>query len=282
MIKLYSRYLKKYTGNTILAVAFTLLFTFATMALPTLSKSVIDKGAIAQSNDVIIKYALIMLVDVIICAAAGVLSNYFSSGVVMSSIRDMRNALFARVVHFSQEDAGKIGTASLISRQSKDIQTSQTALIQMFMMMLQAPLMCIAGIVLALKTSKALSWVLVVLLPIAALVMYFAIKLARPVFRENQIKVDKVNGVMREALSGMRVIRAFNREEYEIDRFAGISDDFTNNAKKGFTEVPQMFSDRQGRLRRTISCCTTASRRSNRAERNINPRHCGRLRARNQ
>ena len=234
MIKLYSRYLKKYTGNTLLAVAFTLLFTFATMALPTLSKSVIDKGAIAQSNDVIIRYALIMLVDVIICAAAGVLSNYFSSGVVMSSIRDMRNALFARVVHFSQEDAGKIGTASLISRQSKDIQTSQTALIQMFMMMLQAPLMCIAGIVLALKTSKALSWVLVVLLPIAALVMYFAIKLARPVFRENQIKVDKVNGVMREALSGMRVIRAFNREEYEIDRFAGISDDFTNNAKKGF------------------------------------------------
>ena len=83
----------------LLAIGFTLLFTFATMALPTLSKSVIDKGAIAQSNAVIVRFAIIMLVDVIICAAAGVLSNYFSSNVVMSSIRDMRNSLFERVVY---------------------------------------------------------------------------------------------------------------------------------------------------------------------------------------
>ncbi len=234
MLKLYSRYLKNYTGKMLLAILFTLIFTFSTMALPTLSKSVIDKGAIAQSNAVITRYALLMLVVVVICAVAGVLSNYFSSNVVMSSIRDMRNALFERVVHFSQEDEGKIGVSSLISRQSKDMQTLQTAMIQMLMMMLQAPLMCIAGIVLALTTSKTLAWVLVILLPLAAIVMATVIKLARPVFRENQIKVDRVNGVMREALTGMRVIRAFNREEYETDRFAGVSDDFTNNAKKGF------------------------------------------------
>ena len=234
MIKLYSRYLKKYTGRMLAAIFCTLVFTFATMALPTLSKSVIDKGAIQQIDGVIGKYAIIMLIDVAICAAAGVLSNFFSSGVVMSAIRDMRNALFARIVHFSQEDEGKIGASSLISRQSKDIQTLQMAMIQMLLMMLQAPLMCIAGIVLALTTSKDLSWVIVILLPLAAIVMMTVIKLARPIFRANQIKVDKVNGVMREALTGMRVIRAFNREEYENDRFAAVSDDFTSNAKKGY------------------------------------------------
>ena len=216
------------------AIFCTLIFTFATMALPTLSKSVIDKGAIQQIDGVIGRYAIIMLIDVAICAAAGVMSNFFSSGVVMSAIRDMRNALFARIVHFSQEDEGKIGASSLISRQSKDIQTLQTAMIQMLLMMLQAPLMCIAGIVLALKTSKDLSWVIVILLPLAAIVMMTVIKLARPIFRANQIKVDKVNGVMREALTGMRVIRAFNREDYENDRFAAVSDDFTGNAKKGY------------------------------------------------
>ncbi len=234
MIKLYSRYLKKYSGNMILAILFTLIFTFATMALPTMSKSVMDNGAIAQNNDVIIKYALIMLVDVLIGAVAGILSNYFSSGVVMCAVRDMRNTLFEKVIHFSQEDEGKIGTSSLISRQSKDIQTSQIAMIQMFMMMLQAPLMCIAGIFLAFKTSKTLSWIILVLLPLATIVMLLAVRLARPVFRANQIKVDRVNGVMREALTGMRVIRAFNREEYENERFAGVSDDFTRSAKKGF------------------------------------------------
>ncbi len=216
------------------AILCTLIFTFSTMALPTLSKSVIDKGAIAQSNDVIIRYAIIMLIVAAICAAAGVLSNYFSSNVVMSTIRDMRNALFERVIHFSQEDEGRIGASSLISRQSKDMQTLQTAMIQVLLMMLQAPLMCIAGIVLALTTSKTLSWVLVILLPLAAVVMATVIKLARPIFRENQRKVDRVNGVMREALTGMRVIRAFNREDYETDRFAKVSDDFTANAKKGF------------------------------------------------
>lgn len=234
MLKLYSRYLKKYKGNMVLTVLFTLLFTFTTMALPTLSKSVIDNGAIAKSNDVIIKYALIMLADVAVCAVTGILSNYYSSGVVMSAVRDMRNSLFERIVHFSQEDEGRIGTASLISRQSKDIQTSQTAMIQMFMMMLQAPLMCIAGIILAITTSGVLSWIIIVLLPIAAIIMMFTVKVARPIFRASQIKVDHVNGVMREALTGMRVIRAFNREEYETDRFAAVNDDFTENVKKGF------------------------------------------------
>ncbi len=218
----------------VLAILFTLVFTFTMMALPTLSRSVIDKGAIAQDKAVIIKFAVIMLLDAAGCVVAGVLSNYFSSGVVMKTVRDMRNTLFERVVHFSQEDEGKIGTASLISRQSKDIQTTQTAMVQMFLMMLQAPLMCIAGIVLAFRTSKTLSWIILILLPLATIVMVLAIKLARPLFRANQIKVDRVNGIMREALNGMRVIRAFNREDYETKRFAGVSDDFTSTAKKGF------------------------------------------------
>jgi ATP-binding cassette subfamily B protein len=234
MLKLYLRYFKQYTGQVILGILCTLLFTFTMMALPTLSKNVIDKGAIAQDNGVIIRYAIIMLVDALFCAVAGIMSNYFTSGVVMSAVRDMRNTLFERVVHFSQEDEGKIGTASLISRQSKDIQTSQTTMEQVFLMMLQAPLMCVAGIVLAIRTSVTLSWIIVILLPLAMLVMLVAVKLARPVFRENQIKVDHVNRIMREALTGMRVIRAFNREDYETERFAGVSDDYTNNAQKGF------------------------------------------------
>ncbi|MCR5509199.1 MAG: ABC transporter ATP-binding protein/permease [Lachnospiraceae bacterium] len=234
MLKLYSRYLKSYTGQMILIVLFTLGFTGSTMVLPTLSKSVIDKGAIAGDTGAIVKYALIMLLVAILCITAGVLGNYFTSGVVMGATRDMRNRLFERVIRFSQEDEDKIGTASLISRQSKDILTSQNTMLQMFQMMLQAPLMCIAGIVLAVSTSPSLSWIIAVLLPLAAVTMAVAIKLTQPIFRASQKKVDRVNGVMRETLTGMRVIRAFNREDYETERFAGVSDDLKNNIKKGF------------------------------------------------
>ncbi len=234
MVKLYSRYLKQYTGQMILILIFTLAFTGTTMVLPTLSKSVIDKGAIAGDTNEIIRYAVIMLVVSILCVIAGVLSNYFISSVVMGAARDMRNTLFTRVIHFSQEDEDKIGTASLISRQSKDILTSQTTMLQMFQMMLQAPLMCIAGIILAVSTSRALSWIIAVLLPLAAITMTVAIKMTQPIFRASQKKMDRVNGVMRETLTGMRVIRAFNREDYETERFGIVSDDFTNNIKKGF------------------------------------------------
>lgn len=234
MWKLYLRYLKRYSVQMMLIVFFTLAFTGTTMVLPTLSKSVIDKGAISGNTDEIIKYAVLMLAAAIICIIAGVLNNYCIANVVMGATRDMRNTLFEHVIHFSREDENKIGTASLISRQSKDILTSQTTLLQVFQMMLQAPLMCIAGIVLAVSTSRSLSWIIVVLLPLAAVTMLLAIKMAQPIFRASQEKMDRVNGVMRETLTGMRVIRAFNRESFEEKRFAGVSDDFTNNVKKGF------------------------------------------------
>jgi len=234
MLKLYFRYLKRYSGKMVLILLFTAIFTATTMALPTLSKSVIDGGAISGDTAQITKYAVIMLIVALISVVAGVSSNFFTSGVVMASTRDMRNSLFERVIRFSQEDENKIGTASLISRQSKDILTSQTIMLQMFQMMLQAPLMCIAGILLAISTSPALSWIIAVLLPLAAVTMAVAIKRTQPIFRANQRKLDRVNGVMRETLTGMRVIRAFNREGYETDRFADVSDDLTNNVKKGY------------------------------------------------
>ena len=233
MLKLFKRYLKQYPGQVALIVFLTLVFTATTMILPKLSSPVIDAGT-AGDTDSIVRYAIIMGVVVVIAVIAGVLNNYFISNVVMGTTRDMRNTLFERVISFSQEDENMIGTASLISRQSKDMLTLQMTLLQMFMMMLQAPLMCIAGIALALTTSVSLSWIIVVLLPLAAITMGIAIKMTQPIFRANQVKVDRVNGVMRETLTGMRVIRAFNREDYENRRFEDVSDDLTNNVKKGY------------------------------------------------
>ncbi len=233
MLKLFTRYLKQYPGQVTLIIILTLLFTATTMILPKLSSPVIDAGTVGDT-DTIVRYAGIMAVVVVIAVLAGVLNNYCISNVVMGTTRDMRNTLFERVIRFSQEDENKIGTASLISRQSKDMLTLQMTMLQMFQMMLQAPLMCIAGIALALTTSVSLSWIIVVLLPFAAITMGIAINLTQPIFRSNQVKVDRVNGVMRETLTGMRVIRAFNREDYENNRFEEVSDDLTKNVMKGY------------------------------------------------
>ena len=234
MLKLYSKYLKRYSGKIGLILLFMAIFTTTLMALPTLSKSVIDKGALSGNTDEIVKYALIMAVVAVVAVISGIANNFYVSSVVMGATRDMRDSLFERVIHFSQEDEDKIGTASLISRQSKDILTTQTIMVQMFQMMLQAPLMCIAGIILAISTSVSLSWIIAVLLPLAAITIGIAIHKTQPIFRANQKKIDRVNGVMRETLNGMRVIRAFNREAYEIERFAGVSDDLMNNVEKGY------------------------------------------------
>ena len=234
MLKLYSKYLKRYSGKIGLILLFMAIFTTTLMALPTLSKSVIDKGALSGNTDEIVKYALIMAVVAVVAVISGIANNFYVSSVVMGATRDMRDSLFERVIHFSQEDEDKIGTASLISRQSKDILTTQTIMVQMFQMMLQAPLMCIAGIILAISTSVSLSWIIAVLLPLAAITIGIAIHKTQPIFRANQKKIDRVNGVMRETLNGMRVIRAFNREAYEIERFAGVSDDLMNNMEKGY------------------------------------------------
>ena len=234
MLKLYSKYLKRYSGKIGLILLFMAIFTTTLMALPTLSKSVIDKGALSGNTDEIVKYALIMAGVAVVAVISGIANNFYVSSVVMGATRDMRDSLFERVIHFSQEDEDKIGTASLISRQSKDILTTQTIMVQMFQMMLQAPLMCIAGIILAISTSVSLSWIIAVLLPLAAITIGIAIHKTQPIFRANQKKIDRVNGVMRETLNGMRVIRAFNREAYEIERFAGVSDDLMNNVEKGY------------------------------------------------
>ena len=233
MLKLFTRYLKRYPGQVAMIILFTLIFTGTTMVLPNLSGPVIDAGTVGDM-DTVAKYAIIMGVVVIIAVIAGIMSNFFIASVVMGSTRDMRDTLFKRVINFSQEDENKIGTSSLISRQSKDMLTLQMTMLQMFQMMLQAPLMCIAGIILAFKTSVHMSWIIGAMLPIAVLIIAIAVKKTQPIFKSNQQKVDRVNGVMRETLTGMRVIRAFNRESFEEDRFGAVSDDLTNSVKKGY------------------------------------------------
>lgn len=225
MIKLLAKYLKPYRLRVIFVAFATMLTSFASLALPMLSKPIIDKGAIAGNQQIAIRYMLIMLAISAVSLLVSLLSGYVSSKVSMGFSRDVRKALFVHVCTLSQGDVENIGTSSLLSRQTNDIQQLQLVLVQIMQSLMTAPLMFIGGIVIAAITIPKMFWMLVVVLPVAVIAMILFMIKSMAVFKIKQGKLDSVNRIVREILNGMRVIRAFNREEYEESHFGKANQD---------------------------------------------------------
>ncbi len=169
------------------------------------------------------------------------LVSFLSSRTAMGFGRDVGRALFTHVESFSLSEFDKVGTASLITRNTNDITQVQNAVMMIFRMMITAPMMCIGGIIMAVMKSRGLSWLILVVIPILLVVIVTFASIAIPYFKKMQVLTDKLNLVIREKLMGIRVIRAFNREDYEGKRFDTANVNLVNNAMKIFRIVAFMM-----------------------------------------
>lgn len=231
MIKLYKN-LKPYTGLLILILALLCVQVATSLYLPTYMADIVDKGIMNADTSYIINIGIQMIIITIIGMLAMIAATFFISKVGMGLERDLRSKLFKKVESFSQADVDKIGIASLITRTTNDITQVSSVTITILRMMITAPIMMIGGIIMAVDKSPKLSIVLIFSMPILiAAIAIIAFK-GIPLFKSIQIKVDKVNQVMREKLNGIRVIRAFNKSEFESERFDIANKDLTDTSIK--------------------------------------------------
>ncbi|NUU22222.1 MAG: ABC transporter ATP-binding protein, partial [Streptomycetaceae bacterium] len=208
LIKLVRAHLKPYTGAIGLLVILQLIQTSATLYLPTLNADIIDKGVLRGDNGYIWKTGGVMLgvsVLQIICAIGAV---YFGARTAMALGRDIRASVFARVQAFSAREVGQFGPASLITRTTNDIQQVQMLALMTFTLMVSAPIMCVGGIILALNQDVPLSMLLIAIVPTLGVIVGLIVSRLRPLFRKMQDDLDTVNRILREQITGLRVIRA--------------------------------------------------------------------------
>ncbi len=193
--------------------------TIATLYLPTLNANIIDKGVILDNTHYILTIGGVMLAITVAQIACAIGAVYFGARTAMALGRDLRHALFSHVQKFSDREVNHFGTASLITRTTNDVQQVQMLAIMTFTLLLSAPIMCIGGVILALNQDVRLSSLLVVAVPLLGVLVTLIIVRMRPLFRQMQERLDGINQVLREQITGVRVIRAFVRDTQERDRF---------------------------------------------------------------
>ena len=221
LIRLLRAHLRPYTGTILLVVVLQLVQTLATLYLPTLNADIIDNGVVQGDTGYIMRTGGFMLAVTllqILCSAAAV---YFGARTAMALGRDVRAAIFARVQEFSVREVGRFGAPSLITRTTNDVQQVQMLVLLTFTLMVSAPIMCVGGVIMALNQDVPLSALLLVVVPVLIVSVALIIRQMHPLFRSMQDRIDTVNRVMREQITGIRVIRAFVRDRHEQKRFAG-------------------------------------------------------------
>ncbi len=220
LIRLLREYLRPYRGELSLVVVLQLAATLATLFLPTLNADIIDKGVITGDMHYILRTGAFMLAVAFVQIVCSVGAVYFGAHTAMAVGRDMRLAVFRQVQDFSAREVGHFGAPSLITRTTNDVQQVQMLALMTFTLMVSAPIMCVGGIILALRQDVRLSALLLVAVPALGIIVTAIISRMRPLFRQMQERIDEIARVLREQISGVRVIRAFVREGRERDRFA--------------------------------------------------------------
>jgi len=230
MIALLKTYLSPYKATLALVVGLLVIQALATLYLPELNGEIINNGVAKGDTGYILSTGALMLGISGVVLVASIIAVYFGSRTGMAFGRDVRGAIFRKVESFSRAELDTFGTASLITRNTNDVQQVQMVVLMGLNMMIIAPILAVGGIVMALRQDVPLSGILVVVLPIMALIVGTLMARALPLFQAMQKKVDRVNQVTREALSGIRVIRAFVRTEHEEDRFDIANKDLTGTS----------------------------------------------------
>lgn len=220
LYRLIARNLAPHKGPLIMIVVLQFISTIATLYLPTLNADIIDDGVVKGDIGTIYSLGMWMLIITagqVVCAIA---ATFLSARLAMGVGRQIRRDLFDKVETFSAQEVGIIGAPSLITRTTNDVQQVQMLTLMSFTMMVMAPIMCIGGIILAMRQDVPLSGLLLVILPVLIIAIALIVRVLVPTFRKVQHQLDDINGVLREQITGISVIRAFVRRDYEAERFA--------------------------------------------------------------
>jgi len=229
MLKLFV-FLKPFRASVALVLALALAQSLASLYLPRLMADIVDHGIVPDDRRQIMIYGGLMLLMALVSTAASVGSSFFSAKVASGFGRDVRNRIFDRVAHFSVHQFDRFSTASLITRTTNDTTQVQQVLIMMMTMVITAPMMAIGGIILSLSQDTRLARVLIAVIPILGVIFFLIMRKAVPLFQLMQVKIDRLNLVLDEGLTGVRVIRAFDRNAHESRRFDAANLDLTGNA----------------------------------------------------
>ncbi len=219
LIRLLRAYLRPYRRAISALVVLQLVQALATLYLPTLNADIIDNGVITGDTHYIMRTGAIMLAVTLVQITCAIGAVYFGATTAMALGRDIRHGVFERVQAFSAREVGRFGTPSLITRTTNDVQQVQMLAVLTFTLLVAAPIYCVGGIILALNQDVELSSLLLVAVPALAVIVSLIIRKMRPLFRLMQERIDGINRVLREQITGVRVIRAFVRDPQERDRF---------------------------------------------------------------
>jgi ATP-binding cassette subfamily B multidrug efflux pump len=225
LLRLLRDMLRPYSRPIALIILFQFLQTLAMLYLPTLNADIIDRGVIEGDTRYIVNVGGLMLAVTLGQILCSVVAVYFGAQTAMALGRDVRAAVFDRVQAFSTREVGHFGAPSLITRTTNDVQQVQMLVLLAFTLMVTAPIMCVGGIIMALRQDVPLSGLLVVILPVLIGIVVVLVIRMRPLFRLMQVRIDTVNRVVREQIAGIRVIRAFVRDEHERGRFEAANAD---------------------------------------------------------
>ncbi|RSN45407.1 multidrug ABC transporter ATP-binding protein [Streptomyces sp. WAC 04229] len=230
LIRLLRTHLQPYRKSIALLVTLQFLQTCASLYLPTLNADIIDNGVVQGDSGYILSYGALMIGISLAQVVCNIGAVYYGARTAAALGRDVRGAVFDRVQSFSARELGGFGAPSLITRTTNDVQQVQMLALMTFTLMVSAPIMCVGGIVMALGLDVPLSGVLVAVVPVLAVCVTLIVRRLRPLFRAMQVRLDTVNRVLREQITGNRVIRAFVRDEYEQQRFRKANTDLTEVA----------------------------------------------------
>jgi ATP-binding cassette subfamily B multidrug efflux pump len=227
LIRLLRSYLAPYRKWIVTVVALQIVQTVATLFLPTLNADIIDKGIRAGDNGYIWSRGTVMLGAAAVQIVFAIGAIYYGSKIAMAFGRDVRKGLFRRVTAFSSQDVAHAGAPSLITRITNDVQQVQMLVLTSCTLLVAAPIMVVGGTIMAVREDLGLSVVLLISIPALIGAVTLVVRRLVPGFRLMQVRIDAVNGVLRDQISGIRVVRAFVREPHETERFREVNQNLT-------------------------------------------------------
>ncbi|MBA4103395.1 MAG: multidrug ABC transporter ATP-binding protein, partial [Arthrobacter sp.] len=228
--KLLVEYLRPHRTLLLAVVVFQLAQSIASLYLPTLNADIIDEGVAKANIGYILSLGGVMLAITLLQIVCAVIAVYFAAKAAMGVGRDLRGAIFKRVGEFSEQEVTKFGAPSLITRSTNDVQQVQQLVLMSATMLVTAPMLSIGGVIMAIRQDVQLSWLIAVAVPVLLVAVGLLTARMVPLFRKMQKRIDTVNRVLREQLTGIRVVRAFVREDIETGRFARANADVTDTA----------------------------------------------------
>ncbi|QCB96373.1 ABC transporter ATP-binding protein [Arthrobacter sp. PAMC25564] len=228
--KLLVEYLRPQRRLLLAVVVFQLAASIASLYLPTLNADIIDEGVAKGNTDYILGTGGLMLLVTFLQIVCTITAVYFGAKAAMALGRDLRGAIFTRVAEFSEQEVTRFGAPSLITRSTNDVQQVQQLVLMSATLMVTAPMLSIGGVIMAIRQDVQLSWLIAVSVPVLLIAVGLIVTRMVPLFRKMQTRIDTVNRVLREQLTGIRVVRAFVREDIETARFARANEDVTDTA----------------------------------------------------